>query len=83
MKSLPRLVRLQRVEDNLVRLFFTDGKVSEVRLPIEGRPKRLQIEEHGMGLRFASGPWGERSAYDLYHSSRTERVLRKPQRQRR
>jgi len=81
-QSLPRLVYLQRIGGNVVRLFFTDGKVSEVRLPIDGRPKRLQIEKHGMGLRFASGSWGERSAWDLYHSCQTERVLRKQQRRR-
>ena len=65
--SAPILAYVQRLGGNRVRLCFIDGMMKEIELPISGRPKRLQMEPNGMGLRFAPGGSGEYSAYTLYH----------------
>ena len=73
--SAPLLSYVQRLGGNRVRMCFIDGMIKDIDLPIRNRPKRLQMEVNGMGLRFAPGVNGEYSAYALYHHP--GRVIRK------
>jgi len=64
---IPVIDYVQRLSDDSVRIFFNDGLVLEVKLPVRGRPKRIaRIDDWGTGLRFGSRPDDEMSAYALY-----------------
>jgi len=51
-RHYPFLLYVQRIEGNVIRAFFDDGYVAELRLPIQGRPRRLQVLFDGAGLKF-------------------------------
>ena len=69
---MPRILEVEWIERNEVRLFFTNGKVVEMKLPVKSA-KTAHIVDYGMGLDPGDG-W-EFSAWTLSH--RRGRVLRR------
>ena len=76
MTRIPRLLVVEWVEGNEVRLFFSSGKVVELRLPWVRSARKVRIVDGGMGLDPGDGK-------DVSASSLAEqpgRVLRKGRR---
>ena len=50
MSTYPRLLIVEWIEKNEVRLFFSTGLITEVRLPWVKSAKKARIVDNGLGL---------------------------------
>jgi len=73
----PIVAQVDRLSARKVRVYFTDGAVIEMLIPVARAP-RVRIIDGGLAVKFGAGPLSEVSAWTL--RERSGRVLFKPAR---
>jgi hypothetical protein len=60
----PVVAQVDRLSPKKVKVFFTDGAVIEMRIPV-GEAKRIRVIDQGLAVKFGAGPMSEVSAWTL------------------